>query len=77
MPMYGQKKAKITGTATSKPAAKKPTMPGKGPANMAKMNKSAAAKPKPKIGGAGNPNYVKDMVKIGKSKPKPGMLKPR
>lgn len=43
MPMYGQKKAKITGTATTKPAAKKPTMPGKGPANMAKMNKSKPA----------------------------------
>lgn len=51
MPMYGQKKVKITGTATSKPAAKKPTMPGKGPAkiagkgpaNMAKMNKSKPA----------------------------------
>lgn len=75
MPMYGQKKAKITGTATSKPAAKKPVAPAKPSANMAKMNKSAAAKPK--IGGAGNPNYVKDMVKAGKSKPKPGMLKPR
>ncbi len=24
---------------------------------------------KPKLGGAGNPNYVKDMVKKGKSKP--------
>lgn len=77
MPMYGQKKVKITGTATSKPAAKKAAMPAKPSASMTKMNKSAAAKPKSKIGGAGNPNYVKDMVKTGKSKPKPGMLKPR
>ena len=51
-------------------------MPGKGPANMGKMNKSAA-KPKPKLGvmGAGNPNYVKDMIKKGKAKAKPGMIK--
>lgn len=73
--MYGQKKVKITGTATSKPAAKKPVAPAKPSASMIKMNKSAAAKPKLKIGGAGNPNYVKDMVKKGKAKPKPGMMK--
>jgi hypothetical protein len=48
MPMY-EKKVKITGSAKSKPAAKKPTMPAKPSANMAKMNKSAATgKPKPK-----------------------------
>jgi hypothetical protein len=48
MPMY-EKKVKITGSATSKPAAKKPTMPAKPSANMTKMNKSAATgKPKPK-----------------------------
>jgi hypothetical protein len=48
MPMY-EKKVKITGSATSKPAAKKPAMPAKPSANMAKMNKSAATnKPKPK-----------------------------
>jgi len=75
MPMYGQKKATIKGTATSKPAAKKPVAPAKPSANMAKMNKSAAAKPKPKLGGAGNPNYVKDMIKTGKAKAKPGMIK--
>jgi hypothetical protein len=73
MPMY-EKKVKITGSAKSKPAAKKPTMPTKPSANMTKMNKSAATG-KPKLGGAGNPNYVKDMVKKGKSKPKPGMMK--
>ena len=74
MPMYGQKKVKITGTATSKPAAKKTAMPAKPSASMTKMNKSAA-KPKPKLGGAGNPNYVKDMIKRGKAKAKPGMIK--
>jgi len=68
-----KKPVKITGTATSKPAPKKPTMLTKPSANMTKMNKSAAGKPK--LGGAGNPNYVKDMVKKGKSKPKPGMIK--
>ncbi len=48
MPMY-EKKVKITGSATSKPAAKKPAMPAKPSANMVKMNKSAATgKPKPK-----------------------------
>ncbi len=48
MPMY-EKKVKITGSATSKPAAKKPTMPAKPSANMTKMNKSAVTgKPKPK-----------------------------
>jgi hypothetical protein len=48
MPMY-EKKVKITGSATSKPKAKKPAMPAKPSANMAKMNKSAATgKPKPK-----------------------------
>ena len=72
--MYGQKKVKITGTATSKPTAKKTAMPAKPSASMIKMNKSAA-KPKPKIGGAGNPNYVKDMIKKGKAKAKPGMIK--
>ena len=74
--MYKQKKVKITGTATSKPAAKKPKMPAKPSASMIKMNKSAA-KPKPKLGvwGAGNPNYVKDMIKKGKAKAKPGMIK--
>ena len=47
----------------------------------ASMMKKAAAPAKkvspvkPKLGGAGNPNYVKDMVKKGKSKPKPGMMK--
>ena len=51
MPMYGQKKAKITGTATSKPAAKKPVAPAKPSANMAKMNKKAASKPMKKMGG--------------------------
>ena len=49
--MYGQKKVKITGSATSatsKPATKKPAMPAKPSAKMAKMNKSAATgKPKP------------------------------
>ena len=73
--MYKQKKVKITGTATSKPAAKKTAMPAKPSASMIKMNKSAAAKPKLKIGGAGNPNYVKDMIKKGKAKAKPGMIK--
>ncbi len=49
MPMY-EKKVKITGSATSKPAAKKPAMPAKPSANMAKMNKSAAtSKPKAKL----------------------------
>jgi hypothetical protein len=43
MPMYGQKKAKITGTATSKPAAKKTAMPAKPSASMTKMNKSKPA----------------------------------
>jgi hypothetical protein len=48
MPMYEKKVKRITGTATSKPAAKKPAMPAKPSANMAKMNKSAATgKPKP------------------------------
>jgi len=47
--MYEKKVKKITGTATSKPAAKKPTMPAKPSANMTKMNKSAVTgKPKPK-----------------------------
>lgn len=44
MPMYEQKKAKITGTATSKPTAKKPVAPIKPSANMAKMNKSKPKK---------------------------------
>ena len=57
------------------PAAKKTAMPAKPSASMIKMNKSAAAKPKLKIGGAGNPNYVKDMIKKGKAKAKPGMIK--
>jgi len=49
MPMY-EKKVKITGSATSKPAAKKPKMPTKPSANMIKMNKSAATgKPKAKL----------------------------
>ena len=43
MPMYGQKKVKITGTATSKPAAKKTAMPAKPSASMIKMNKSKPA----------------------------------
>jgi hypothetical protein len=57
MPMYEQKKAKITGTATSKPAAKKPVVPAKPSASMIKMNKSKPAvkpaakiKPKSKMG---------------------------
>jgi hypothetical protein len=74
MPMYEKKVKRITGTATSKPAAKKAVSPAKPSASMAKMNKSAA-KPKPKLGGAGNPNYVKDMIKRGKAKAKPGMIK--
>ena len=39
--------------------------------------KKATGKPKPKLGvmGAGNPNYVKDMIKKGKAKAKPGMIK--
>jgi hypothetical protein len=72
--MYGQKKAMIKGKASTKPAAKKAVSPAKPSASMAKMNKSAA-KPKPKLGGAGNPNYVKDMIKRGKAKAKPGMIK--
>jgi hypothetical protein len=49
MPMYEKKVKRITGTATSKSAPKKPTMTAKPSANMAKMNKSAATgKPKPK-----------------------------
>ena len=43
MPMY-EKKVKITGSATSKPAAKKPVAPVKPSANMAKMNKSKPKK---------------------------------
>ena len=74
--MYGQKKAMIKGKASTKPAAKKAVSPAKPSASMAKMNKSAA-KPKPKleVWGAGNPNYVKDMIKKGKAKAKPGMIK--
>ena len=43
----------------------------------AMMKKAAPKKAtgKPKIGGAGNPNYVKDMIKKGKAKAKPGMIK--
>lgn len=48
MPMYEQKKAKITGTATSKPAAKKPVAPAK---PSAKIAKKAAVKPMKKMGG--------------------------
>ena len=44
MPMYEKKVKRITGTATSKPAAKKPATIVKPSANMAKMNK-AKAKP--------------------------------
>ncbi len=43
MPMYEKKVKRITGTATSKPAAKKPTMPAKPSASMIKMNKSKPA----------------------------------
>lgn len=39
MPMYEKKVKRITGTATSKPAAKKPAMPTKPSASMAKMSK--------------------------------------
>ena len=57
MPMYGQKKAKITGTATSKPAAKKPVAPAKPSAGMAKvrqeikgtMKKTTPVKPQAKL----------------------------
>jgi len=48
MPMY-EKKVKITGSAKSKPAAKKPTMPTKPSASMIKMNKTAPVKPKAKL----------------------------
>jgi hypothetical protein len=76
MPMYEKKVKRITGTATSKPAPKKPTMPAKPSANIAKMPaKKAAVKGNLKRIGAGDPNYVKDMIKRGKSKPKPGMMK--
>ena len=37
MPMYEKKVKRITGTATSKPAAKKPAMPAKPSASMAKV----------------------------------------
>jgi hypothetical protein len=37
--------------------------------------KKAAVKGNLKRIGAGDPNYVKDMIKRGKSKPKPGMMK--
>jgi hypothetical protein len=46
--MY-EKKVKITGSAKSKPAAKKPTMPTKPSASMIKMNKTAPVKPKAKL----------------------------
>jgi len=50
--MYEKKVKKITGTATSKPVAKKPVAP-KPNANMAKMNKTAPktapVKPKAKL----------------------------
>jgi hypothetical protein len=49
MPMYEKKVKRITGTATSKPAPKKPTMPAKPSASMAKMNKTAPVKPKAKL----------------------------
>jgi hypothetical protein len=79
--MYGQKKAMIKGKASTTPATKKAVSPAKPSANMAKMNKStspakkAAVKGNLKRIGAGDPNYVKDMIKRGKSKPKPGMMK--
>jgi len=44
-----KKPVKITGTATSKPAAKKPAMPAKPSASMIKMNKTAPIKPKAKL----------------------------
>ena len=57
--MYGQKKAMM------KKAAPKKAAPAK----------KAAVKGNLKRIGAGDPNYVKDMIKRGKSKPKPGMMK--
>jgi hypothetical protein len=58
MPMYEKKVKRITGTATSKSAPKKPTMPAKPSANIAKMPaKKAAVKPMKKA--------VKSMKKMG------------
>ena len=57
--MYGQKKAMMKKAAPKKAA----------PAKKAAVNGNL------KRIGAGNPNYVKDMIKRGKSKPKPGMMK--
>jgi len=57
--MYGQKKAMM------KKAAPKKAAPAK----------KEAVRVNQKRIGAGDPNYVKDMIKKGKSKPKPGMMK--
>lgn len=67
MPMVGMKKFPYT--AKGKAAAKKAANAPKTPA------KKAAVKGNLKRIGAGDPNYVKDMIKRGKSKPKPGMMK--
>ncbi len=40
-----------------------------------KATKKAAPKGPLKRQGAGDPNYIKDMIKKGKAKPKPGMMK--
>jgi hypothetical protein len=61
--MYGQKKAMIKKAAPKKAAPKKAA------------TSPAAVKGNLKRIGAGDPNYVKDMIKRGKSKPKPGMMK--
>lgn len=52
MPMYEKKVKRITGTATSKPAPKKPVAP-KPSAKIAKTSpaKKAAVKPMKKMGG--------------------------
>ena len=57
MPMYEKKVKKITGTAGTKPAAKKPAMPAKPSAGMAKvrqeikgtMKKTTPVKPQAKL----------------------------
>jgi hypothetical protein len=67
MPNVNGKKFPYTakGKADAKKAANAPKTPAK----------KAAVKGNLKRIGAGDPNYVKDMIKRGKSKPKPGMMK--